>query len=272
MIEAALNESPSTNENKSGLGKGQAKSGTFPRAKRNLIGPYSSKNGGEQAIASSLHRITFLKVKTIAEAPLVRRNQQVIPSMDSVIPNSTRRSFGMLNKLCRSKTDGGRAVISAHHSNFSHEPKFFTKPPPVRRDKHLAQSTDSVVSRSTRHKFEMLNEPRSSRIDDKRAVARFPHCMPSTTRTMEEENAESRHQLPHNNTLTQDLSMHFAGKSQEPFSSKIDGELASASCLSEEYFYYYQVSRRVHSECQPGCHYKSWLLQARNHVRWRRQV
>ena len=210
-------------------------------------------------------------MQTIAEAPLVRRNQQLTPSMDSVIPNSTRRSFGMLNKFCRSKTDGGRAVISAHHSNFSIEPKFFTKPPPVRRDKHLAQSTDSVVSRSTRHKFEMLNEPRSSRIDDKRAVARFPHSMPSTTRTMEEEKAESQHQLPHNNTLTQDLSMHFAGKSQEPFSSKIDGELASASCLSEEYFYYYQVSRRVHSECQPGCHYKSWLLQARNHVRWRRQ-
>ena len=122
MIEAALNESPSTNENKSGLGKGQAKSGTFPRAKRNLIGPYSSKNGGEQAIASSLHRITFLKVKTIAEAPPVRRNQKLTSSIDRAITFSARRSFEKLTELSSSKNGGERALSrSPHHSTSTKE-------------------------------------------------------------------------------------------------------------------------------------------------------
>ena len=52
---------------------------------------------------------------------------------------------------------------------------------------------------------------------------------------------------------------------------EIDGELASASSLSKE-FYFYRVSLLSLSKSQSFCHYKSWLFQARNHVRWKELV
>ena len=63
----------------------------------------------------------------------------------------------------------------------------------------------------------------------------------------------------------------LANVSMPAIIKKIGGELASASSLSKE-FYYYRVSLFPLGECQPGCHYKSWLFQARNHVRWRELV
>ena len=242
------------------------------RTKQNLFELHSSQNGGERALASSPHSITFPKVTTIAEAPPVRRNQQLTPSIDSAITISARRSFGMLNELCSSKIDEERAVTSISHCKLLIKVKKIAESPPVLRYKQLTPSIDSVVPNSARRAFGTLNELHSSKTDGERAAASSPDTKPST---MEQKIARSQHQLPHNNPETPaPLRTIKRGQRcsidnlEEPFSSKTDGVLASASTLSKE-FYYIGVSRLPLSECQPGCHYKSWLFQARNHVRWR---
>ena len=176
---------------------------------------HSSKNDGERAVASSPQFSPFIKVKKIAEAPLVWRNKKQTPSIDSVVSNSAIRKFGMLNEPHSSKTDGEQAVASS-----------------LRR------------------------------------------MLP----TLEGKIAGLQHLLPHNNnprTSAPSSATHIGllwcsvDKIKEPYSSKIDGELASASTLSKEFYYYYRVSHLPLSECQLVCHYMSWLFQARNHVRWR---
>ena len=313
--EAALNELSASHPTEScpALGKG-LKASSSQRTKRNLFELHSSKNGGERALASSPHSITFPKVKTIVEATPVRRNQQLTPTIDSAISISARRSFGMLNELCSSKSDEERVVTSLNHS------KFFIK------EKKIAESLSVLrykrrtpfVSNSARRAFGTLNELRSSKTDGERAVASSPHTKPST---MEEKIGWLQHKLPHDNpapqghenavaeyarclnvNLNEPLSSTFDGEQVllcppqcptcesswkgfhnqsrvRPLSEwqhgchyqENDGELASASSLSRE-FYYDRVRLFPLGECQPGCHYKSWLFQARNHVRWRELV
>ena len=211
-IEAALNESSSTSETKSGLAIGNETSGTFLRAKRNSNGPNSPNIGGERAFASSSHCSSDANEEKIAES--------------QPIPLYTPRS----------------------------------------------QSIDSNVTQSKWRSIEKLNERRSSKNEGERAAASSPH---TSLFNKKEKTTDSQHPLPNHNPTTSGHKSAIAAGAMclivilyERYSSKSDGELAPASTLSKE-LSFYRVSLFPLSECQLGCHYKSWLLQARNHVRWK---
>ena len=270
--EAATNELPSFYPTRSSLAIGKVIEVSSQRTKRKSFELHSSKNGGERALASSLHRTAFTKVKKTAKAPPVWRNQQLTLSIDSASTLSARRSFEMLNELCSSKPDEKRVAKRVHHSSCFIKTKTIAESPPTLQNKHPLHSVASTIPNSARRAFEKWNEPNSSRIEGERVVSSSPHRTPSI---LDGKITASLYQLPLNKTESPAFSSTiergprcFVDKSKEPSGSKNDGELASASSLSKE-LSFYRVSHLPLSECQPGCHYKSWLLQARNHVRWK---
>ena len=270
--EAALNELSTLHSIESGLFSGKGLKGTFHRSKRISNEPHSSKNGGERAFDSSPHSTTSTNVKSTARAPPVRRNQQLTLSSDSAISISAIRAFEKLNELCSSKNGGEQALASSpHHSTSTKEGKIL-EPPLHPSFDPLSQSIDSNVSSSARRSIGVFNELQGSKIEGERVDTSVP-CIKLST--IEEKIGVSQYQQPHNNPATSAPSSAIylgircsVDKSKEPSSSKTDGKLASASTLSKE-LNYYGVRRFPLRECQPGCHFKSWLFQARNHVRWR---
>ena len=272
-IEAAHYESVSSNDNKSGQAIGKEKSGTVNRAKRNLNEPYSSKNGEERAFASSSFNCIATYEELIAESPPRPRITPPKPSIDNVVSSSARRSIGTLNELHSSKTDGERACASSPYIKPSTIVEKIAEAPLVRQNQQLTPEFDSYISNSATRPVEMSSKLRSPKTEGEGAVTSSTHMKPST---VQEKIAVSQYQQPHNNPATSasssatDLGLRCCvDKSKERHSSTFDRELAFASTLSKEFYCFYRVSHLPLSECQLVCHYKSWLFQARNYVRWR---
>jgi hypothetical protein len=239
-MEAAHNELSSSNDYKSGLANGKEQSGTFSRVKRNLIELQSLKNEGERAFASSPYHNITLEEEKIAESPLRPRNDLLTPSLHNVVSNSARRIIGTLNELQSSKNDGERAISSSPHTSpFIMKGKIIYSQHKLPHDKPAPQGHGNAVAAHARCLIVNLNELLSSKFDGEQVFLCPPQC-PTCESFL--------NKGFHDQSRVRPLSEWQHGCHYE----EIDGELASASSLSKE-FYYYRVSLFPLGECQPGC-------------------
>ena len=229
---------------------------------------HSSKNDGDRVLAR-IYRVTT--VEAAQNEPLTPNENKSGLAIGKRKTGTFDRSKRNLIEPHSSKNGGERAFASSSHP-FTNTKEGKIAESTWRPQKvPLTPSIDGNVTSSARHLQEMSNELRSSKIDGERAAASPPHTSPFSKKG---KIADSQHQLPQSNSTTQGHISIAAGAMFliviffELCSSKSDRELASARTLSNELIFH-GVSSLPLSECQPGCHYKSSLLQARNHVRWR---
>ena len=247
--EASRNELSTPHSNESSLTEGIGLKGTSQRTKRKFSELHSSKTGGERAFASSPHCITNMKKAQPAESPPFQRSNLLTPSSDNGTSMRARRSVEIGNELCSSKNDGERIFPSlSNTSPFTMKGKINYSQHTLPHDNPAPQGHENTVAAHAKCLIVNLNEllcPIHERFSKSFGFLKGLH---------DRERVQSLSECQH--------ACHY---------QKIGGEQASASSLSNE-FYFYGVSLLPLGECQPGCHYKSWLFQARNHVRWRELV
>ena len=261
--EASCSELSTPNSNESSLSEGLGLKGASQRTERNFCELNSSKTGGERAFASSPHRITTTKKENPAESPPVQRGNLPTSSADNGISTRARRSVENLNELCSSKNDGEGIIPGlSHTSPFNMKGKLNHSQQTLPHD-NPPQGHENTVAAHARCLIVNLNERMCSKFDGEQVFFCPPQCPIHGCFSKN---------LGFSKGIHDKERVHSLSKCQHAWHyRKIGGELASASSLSKE-FYFYGVSLLPLGECQPGCHYKSWLFQARNHVRWREVV